>query len=76
VADEALDRAKAVPVALAGYPREQSAGVMVTRYFKAGAVDYKKVPELRGVDLDPYRGKGRKEVRVTALQPSAASTRQ
>jgi hypothetical protein len=37
----------------------------VTRYWKTGNVDYKKVVELRGVDLEAYRGKGREEVRVT-----------
>jgi hypothetical protein len=29
-------------------------------------VDYKKVPELAGVELDAYRGKAREEVRVSA----------
>ena len=31
-----------------------------------GSVDYKKVVELKGVDLERYRGKAREEVRVTA----------
>jgi hypothetical protein len=52
-------------VALAGHPREQGAGVCVTRFWKAGAVDYKRVVELRGVVIEQYRGKGREEVRVT-----------
>jgi hypothetical protein len=52
-------------VALAEHPREQGACVSVTRYWKTGNVDYKKVVELRGVDLEAYRGKGREEVRVT-----------
>ena len=63
--DEALDRAKEALVALAEHPREQGAGVAVTRYWKAGNVDYKKVVELKGVDLETYRGKGREEVRVS-----------
>jgi hypothetical protein len=37
----------------------------VTRYWKAGSVDYKRVPELASVDLDAYRQKGRWETRVT-----------
>ena len=37
----------------------------VTRYWKPGNVDYKRVVELKGVDLELYRGKGREEVRVT-----------
>jgi putative phage-type endonuclease len=63
--DEALDRAKEALVALARHPREQGAGVSVTRFWKAGNVDYKKVVELKGVDLEAYRGKAREEVRVS-----------
>ena len=64
-AAEALDAAKLALVALAQHPREQGAGVSVTRFWKAGNVDYKKVPQLKGVDLDVYRGKTREEVRVS-----------
>jgi hypothetical protein len=39
--------------------------VAVTRFWKAGSVDYKKVVELKGVDLDRNRGKAREEVRVS-----------
>lgn len=63
--DEALERAKEALVALTEHPREQGAGVSVTRYWRAGSVDYKKVTVLSGVDLEPFRGKGREEVRVT-----------
>ena len=63
--DEALERAKEALLALAEHPREQGAGVSVTRFWKSGAVDYKKVVELKGVDLEQYRGKGRDEVRVS-----------
>jgi putative phage-type endonuclease len=63
--DEALDRAKEALVALARHPREQGGGVSVTRYWKAGNVDYRKVIELKGVDLERYRGKAREEVRVS-----------
>jgi putative phage-type endonuclease len=66
VADEALERTREALVALAGHPREEGAGVAVTRFWKAGNVDYKAVPALRGVDLEVYRGKGREEVRVTS----------
>jgi len=66
VADEGLERAKGALVALAKHPREQGAGVSVTRFWKTGSVDYKKVPALAGVDLEKYRGKAREEVRVTA----------
>jgi putative phage-type endonuclease len=69
VVDEAqakADAAKAKLIELATHSRESGYGVSVTRYWKAGSVDYKRVPELQGVDLEQYRGKMREEVRVTA----------
>jgi len=62
---ERLDAAKAALVALAAHPRESGAGVSVTRFWKAGNIDYKRVPELGGVDLNGYRGKSREEVRIS-----------
>jgi hypothetical protein len=64
-ADARLDATRQALVALAKHPRKQGAGVSVTRYWKAGSVDYKKVVELKGVDLEVYRGKAREEVRVS-----------
>jgi hypothetical protein len=68
VADDAaaaLDAAKAALIALASHLSESGGGVKVTRFSKVGTIDYKKVPELKGVDLERYRGKSREEVRVT-----------
>jgi len=39
----------------------------VTRFWKVGNVDYKKVPALKDMDLSLYRGKAREEVRVTSM---------
>jgi predicted phage-related endonuclease len=64
-AAERLETARAALVALAVHPRETGAGVAVTRFWKVGGIDYKRVPELCGVDLSSYRGKAREEVRVT-----------
>ena len=64
MATAALEAAREALVSLAQHPKECGAGVSVTRYWKAGAVDYKKVPELAGVELDRYRAKAREEVRV------------
>ena len=64
LADEALATARDQLVALACFPREQGAGVTVSRYWKQGNVDYKRVPALKGLDLSLYRGKAREEVRV------------
>jgi putative phage-type endonuclease len=65
-ADAVLAEAKAELVALAQWTKETGAGVSVTRFWKAGAVDYKRVPQLEGLDLEHFRGKSREEVRVTA----------
>jgi putative phage-type endonuclease len=65
---EKLDAAKAALVDLAKHPSETGSGVTVTRFWKQGSVDYKKVPELAGVELERYRGKAREEVRVTAAK--------
>jgi putative phage-type endonuclease len=60
-----LDAAKQRLVALAEHSSEQGSGVTVSRYWKAGSIDYKRVPELAGVDLEQYRGAAREEVRIT-----------
>lgn len=36
--------------------RVACAGIALTKVVRAGSVDYKKVPELKGVDLEQYRG--------------------
>ena len=61
----ALDDAKATLVGLADHAKEQGGGVSVTRLWRRGNVEYKRVPELAGVDLEQYRGAAREEVRVT-----------
>lgn len=65
---EQLEAAKAKLIALAQHPSVTGAGVKVTRFWKQGSVDYKRVPALEGVDLEAYRGKGRLEVRVNVVK--------
>ena len=60
----ALDEAKARLIGIADHAKEQGGGVSVTRMWKRGGVEYKRVPELVGVDLEQYRGAAREEVRV------------
>ena len=50
---------------LANHAKEQGGGVSVTRLWKRGSVDYKRVPARAGVNLEQYRGLAREEVRVT-----------
>ena len=66
LADGEVAKARDALVAPAQHPKEQGAGVSVTRFWKAGAVNYKAVPQLKGVNLEGYRGKLREEIRVTA----------
>lgn len=62
---ERLDEGKEALVKLAKHPSEAGFGVSVTRYWKQGSIDYKAVPQLKGVNLQTYRGKGRFETRVS-----------
>lgn len=67
-ADQAADRLEAARqalLALVKHPKESGAGVTVSRYWKLGNVDYKRIPALQGLDLTPWRGKGREETRVS-----------
>ena len=63
-----LDDAKAKLVGLAKHPSERGHGVQVTRFWKQGSVDYKRVPELAGVEVEKYRNPAREEVRVTMVK--------
>ena len=65
--ETALEQAKGALVALTTHPRESGAGVSVTLFWKRGAVDYKAVPALNGVDLEAFREESKLEVRVTAV---------
>lgn len=66
LADARVEATRSALVGLAQHPKECGAGVSVTRYWKAGNVDYKRVPQLAGIDLTPFRGRAREEVRITA----------
>lgn len=45
----------------------QGGGVRVQRKFRKGNVDYSKIPQLKGVDLEPYRKKGTSYVEVREI---------
>jgi putative phage-type endonuclease len=62
---KALGEAKDRLTALASHTSETGGGVTVTRYWKSGPIDYKKIPELKALDLEQYRGAPRKETRIT-----------
>ncbi len=60
-----LDAVKAQLLGLAAHANEEGGGVAVTRFWKRGAIDYKKISELQALDLDQYRAPAREEVRIT-----------
>jgi hypothetical protein len=65
---DALDKARQRLIDLTKGPREAGGGVSVVRMWKSGNIDYKRIPELQGVDLERYRGKSREEVRVAVAK--------
>lgn len=60
-----LEAAKARLLEQATHTSERGFGVQVTRFWKRGSVDYKRVPELAGIDLDAYRAAAKQETRIT-----------
>ena len=60
-----FDEAKATLAGLTSHASEKGGGVSVTRLWKRGNVDYKHIPELKGLDLDQYRAPAREETRIT-----------
>jgi hypothetical protein len=57
---------------LATARRTFGCGVELLRSSRRGAVDYTGIPELRGVDLEPYRKPPVSVVKINLLEPSPA----
>lgn len=68
--ESALKDARARLIALADKQPSEGFGVRVMRTLRAGAVDYSKVPELAGVDLEPYRKRGTECWQLREVKPS------
>lgn len=66
-ADAAMQAAKDKILALAGEESCYGAGVKHQRTPRAGNVQYDKVPELKGVDLDHYRRPGYFQTTISAI---------
>lgn len=65
--DQFSDQFEALKVELAKeytHPRIKAGGVLFIRSFRKGNVQYAKVPQLKGVDLDSFRGKSIETVSV------------
>ncbi len=66
--DNATERKKEVQASLIELAGEQNAvmwGRKITKVERKGNVQYGKVPELKGVDLEQYRGKGSVSWRIS-----------
>jgi hypothetical protein len=61
----AVEKARFKLVLLAAGASAKGDGVSVTRFFRAGTIDYGRIPELAGVALDEYRKAGEWQFRVT-----------
>ena len=66
-AEAAERQARGRLAALATACRTVGSGIELIRSERRGAVDYAKVPELRGVDLEPYRKPPVEVVRINLL---------
>ncbi len=63
------DAAREVLIGMLGEAtRARGGGVALTKYVRKGNVEYRRVPQLKGVDLDPYRGAATEAVRVTLTE--------
>ena len=51
-----------------GYGIVEGSGVRVTTFERKGNVDYSKIPQLKGVDLEPFRKSPIREQRVTVTK--------
>ena len=59
-----VDQPKQRLIGLASHTKEEGGGVAITRFWKRGNIEYKRIPALTGIDLDAYRGPDREEIRV------------
>ena len=66
--DAELEAMEVLIKELATHPASIVGSLRVTRYGRRGTIDYKKVPELQGVDLEPYRKAPTTQTRITVLQ--------
>lgn len=66
-----MEEAKAALIGLSQAKKSHGAGVTVTKSFRKGAIDYAKVPQLKDVDLEPYRKKDTETTTIT-LEKEAA----
>lgn len=63
-ASEQFEQLKEILAKEYTHPRIKAAGLLMIRSFRKGNVQYAKVPELKSVDLERYRGKAVETVSV------------
>jgi putative phage-type endonuclease len=64
-AEEHLKTCKQHLIEISGSASCRGHGVSTTKYFSKGSVDYSKIPEIKGLDLTPYRKPSKEIWRVS-----------
>lgn len=64
-AERMLDEIKEEMIELSTHDSQESNDVRLTRYVARGSVQYAKIPELKGIDLDQYRGEPKEIWKIT-----------
>lgn len=59
---------EAIVAEMGEHAKVAGGGIAATRFWKRGSVDYTKIKELAGVNLEPYRKASRQEVRLTVAK--------
>nr|CAB4126404.1 COG5377 Phage-related protein, predicted endonuclease [uncultured Caudovirales phage] len=59
-----LEHLKSSLIQVAGNQNAMGSGIKLCHSVRKGAIDYKKIPELKSVDLEKYRGKDLESFRI------------
>lgn len=54
-------------VLMSGHVNSTGGGIQVQKIVKSGSIEYSRIPELEGVDLEPYRKKPTEYWKVSEL---------
>lgn len=55
--------------AMAGSGTTLGGGIRVSKSYRKGAIDYGRIPSLAGLDLEPYRKRGKRVFTIQRLKP-------
>lgn len=64
-ADEYKEKAKKLLLEIAGDDCIEGFGLKLTKFWRKGSIDYKKIPELKNIDLEKYRKEASESIRIS-----------